>query len=675
MSYFRTKNIGLGLMIIILIIIALIPTSAFIRANEHNQKLSNALDKMEFSMLLEEQFVNAILSFNERTHRNKGAIEDTIDAIERCLEGLKSIEALELAMLEGKTGQANKSIAELRRSLKVFRFAVYQYNTESAIDPTADNTEQMEALAENAQVESAKALSDYVKKLNSQLSKCKARINKLIREAQIQSYAGLGIGIIFALAFSLILSKMLSLPINRLVDGAKRISGGDFNHVIETKGSDPIAQLGNALNGMTQKLKYQMVKQEEYFQETHKAKEHAVRISSNLEKANRNLNSLIETMPHGIIIVDRNKIICRANKAALIMMGYSAEKEVTGKICHQFICPAETGRCPVLDLKNEVEQSEKVLMRKDGSEIPILKTATEIELEGEHLLLEAFTDISELVQAKITAETANRAKSNFLANMSHELRTPLNHIIGFTELVAYKDIGDLNKTQEEYLNDVLQSSRHLLSLINDILDISKVEAGKLYLDLTEVNLKSLLENSMNMIKLKKTEPGIKIISNLNVIPNTILADERKLKQILYNLISNASKATPDGGSVTISAGCLSFNEGYLITQDGRKITIPITDDEGIEPNRSYIEISVRDTGIGIESEDFESIFKPFVQAVYSQNQTIEGTGLGLSLTKSLVELHGGKIWVESGGKDKGSTFRLIIPILTSDAHSSVERIT
>jgi signal transduction histidine kinase len=238
------------------------------------------------------------------------------------------------------------------------------------------------------------------------------------------------------------------------------------------------------------------------------------------------------------------------------------------------------------------------------------------------------------------ARESDRMKSEFLANMSHELRTPLNHIIGFTELVLDKNFGELNKVQEEYLTDVDKSSKHLLSLINDILDLSKVEAGKLNLELSDLNLKMLLESSLVILKEKAMRHSIDLKLDLNAIPEIISADERKLKQILYNLLSNAVKFSQDSGQVNIST------KQVIIPTDGNQQTA--------------IEISVRDTGIGIRQEDLERIFDPFEQADNSASRRYQGTGLGLSLTKKLVELHGGKIWAESEGEGKGSTFSFII---------------
>ncbi len=240
---------------------------------------------------------------------------------------------------------------------------------------------------------------------------------------------------------------------------------------------------------------------------------------------------------------------------------------------------------------------------------------------------------------RMAAEDANKAKSDFLANMSHELRTPLNHIIGFTELVVDKNFGELNEVQEEYLGDVLISSRHLLSLINDILDLSKVEAGKMELELTDVNLKILMENSLIMIKEKAMKNRIKLTTEAQDIPETISVDERKIKQILYNLLSNAVKFTPEGGDIILAA----------------KKTME-------EGDKNFIEISVTDTGIGLKPENLERIFGHFEQVESSTSRKYQGTGLGLSLTRKIVELHGGRIWVESDGEGKGSCFRLVIPV-------------
>jgi len=269
-----------------------------------------------------------------------------------------------------------------------------------------------------------------------------------------------------------------------------------------------------------------------------------------------------------------------------------------------------------------------------------------------------------LRRAKEIAESASRIKSAFLANMSHELRTPLNAIIGFSEILADKTFGQLTRKQEGYVDNVLTSGRHLLQLINDILDLSKVEAGKMELERSRVDLKGLLENSMTMVK-ELAFQG-KISHDLQV-PDELegfefSADERKLKQIIFNLLSNAIKFTPENGSVTLAARHLSIVNGHLQTRNGQTIFLPMTNDQEQMTHRNLLEISVTDTGIGIEPKDQERVFGEFEQVDSSYARDHEGTGLGLALAKSLVELHGGYIWVESEGRGRGSIFTFVIPI-------------
>ena len=230
-------------------------------------------------------------------------------------------------------------------------------------------------------------------------------------------------------------------------------------------------------------------------------------------------------------------------------------------------------------------------------------------------------------------EAANRHKSEFLANMSHELRTPLNAIIGFSEVLGERMFGELNEKQAEYTEDILSSGRHLLSLINEILDLSKVEAGRMELELATFDLPLAIDNARTFVRERATKHGINLDVTVDERLGDFVGDERKIKQVLLNLLSNAVKFTPEGGRIGIKAR----------QADGS------------------VEISVSDTGIGISSEDQAQIFEEFRQVGGDYAHKREGTGLGLTLAKKFVELHGGKIWVESE-VGKGSRFIFTLPI-------------
>jgi signal transduction histidine kinase len=294
------------------------------------------------------------------------------------------------------------------------------------------------------------------------------------------------------------------------------------------------------------------------------------------------------------------------------------------------------------------------------------KTRSEAEGKLKANNLELLSEISErkkaeaqLREAKEMAEVANRAKSGFLANMSHELRTPLNHILGFTELVLDKHFGDLNPTQEEYLQDVHHSGRHLLSLINDILDLSKIEAGKIELHRSPVSLPEVLKKSLTVIQEKAMRRQVHLSLDLDGISEPVSTDERKFRQILYNLLANAVKFTPSGGEVHLTASKIDRDR---LRDQLRGSAFPAMADE-LKDFREWVRVCVRDTGIGLARENFEMIFKPFEQVDGTSGGTYEGTGLGLSLAKSLVELHEGKIWVESEGRGKGSRFYFAFPVV------------
>jgi signal transduction histidine kinase len=267
----------------------------------------------------------------------------------------------------------------------------------------------------------------------------------------------------------------------------------------------------------------------------------------------------------------------------------------------------------------------------------------------------------EAEDAKFHAEAATRAKSDFLANMSHELRTPLNSILGFSEVLQDKLYGPLNGRQSEYMEMITSSGRHLLSLINDILDLSKVESGKLELDLSIVPLRNALNGAMALLKEKAMKHGIALALDLDPgADRELVTDGRKLQQILFNLLANAVKFTPDGGSVRVAARRVFSSEFSVLRSENQKKYQELKT-QNLKLDADFIEISVVDTGIGIKSEDLPKLFQEFSQIESGYTRNHEGTGLGLALTRRLVELHGGTIRVESEC-GKGSVFTFTLPV-------------
>ena len=252
------------------------------------------------------------------------------------------------------------------------------------------------------------------------------------------------------------------------------------------------------------------------------------------------------------------------------------------------------------------------------------------------------TEIVERENAERLLVEANRLKSEFLANMSHELRTPLNGIIGFSELLVDEKVGTLNETQKEFINHSLSGGRHLLQLINDILDLSKIEAGKVELTPETFPLAATLQEVYAAVSIMAVQKGITVEQYVSPSLSDVTLDRQKFKQIMFNLLSNAVKFTDNGGKVSVDIGSQAAN---------------------------VLNIQVRDTGVGIKSEDLDKLFIEFNRIDSPMARRHEGTGLGLSLTKKLVELQRGSIAVASDW-GKGSVFTVLLPFGTAAAHDA-----
>jgi PAS domain S-box-containing protein len=376
------------------------------------------------------------------------------------------------------------------------------------------------------------------------------------------------------------------------------------------------------------------------------------------------LRNVLDSLQTGIVVIDaETHDIVDANPAAEGMIGAN-KSQLIGHSCHKFICPAEKGKCPITDLGQSVDNSERVLLRANGEQLPILKTVISITRQGKKYMLDTFVDISARKQAEkalcqarddaervnqeleqtnillqkaiqdanqmaVEAEAANAAKSAFLANMSHEIRTPMNVILGMTDLALQTR---LSGEQREFLTDVKHSADALLELINDILDLSKIEAGKFQIESVPLDLRETAEDAVKIMAVKAHEKQLELICHIDPqVPNFLMGDPVRLRQVLLNLVGNAIKFT-EQGEIVVS--------GEVVTRSERQV---------------FLHFTVRDTGIGIPKHKQREIFEAFTQADGSTTRKYGGTGLGLTISSQLVRMMGGQLWVEST-PNQGSTF-------------------
>jgi PAS domain S-box-containing protein len=298
-------------------------------------------------------------------------------------------------------------------------------------------------------------------------------------------------------------------------------------------------------------------------------------------------------------------------------------------------------------------------IRKDGSTIPLEVGASSIyDAEGRVIgrqgIARDLTErrrLEEEVRERKRLEGVNRFKSQFLANMSHELRTPMNAVLGFSEILRDRRFGPLNEKQARFVNNILVGGRHLLTLINDILDLAKIEAGKMRLDLAPLALRDAITEVCDVMQLQAEAKRQSIQTQVDPDVGVCVADRHRVHQILLNLLSNAIKFTPDGGQIMVSARRAHSSQ----------FTVDRPEKTDAEPHRDFVEISMQDTGIGISPDDLQRLFQEFEQLEPSYTKRHQGSGLGLALCQRLVELHGGRIWASSEGEGRGSTFTFTIP--------------
>jgi len=378
--------------------------------------------------------------------------------------------------------------------------------------------------------------------------------------------------------------------------------------------------------------------------------------------------SLIESNIDALMTTDPRGIITDVNKQTEALTGCTRDELIGAPFKNHFTDPAraEAGILRVL-AEGKVTNYELTARAREGDLTVVSYNASTFHdrdrrLQGVFASARDMTELKRyehtLQQKNVELEEASRMKSEFLANMSHELRTPLNAIIGFSELLKDGVVGDLSPKQCGFVGDIFNAGKHLLSLINDILDLSKVEAGKMELDLEQVPITALVANSLSIIKERAAERRVGLELEAGSDLGDIRVDVRKVKQILYNLLSNAVKFTDDGGHVVLRLDRVPAAEVGQTSGSWVGRSFAARDNEFAE----FLRISVSDDGIGISKDDLERLFQPFSQIDSGLARKFEGTGLGLAMVKLLTELHGGAITLESA-KGEGSRVTLWLPVL------------
>jgi len=495
----------------------------------------------------------------------------------------------------------------------------------------------------------------------------------------LRTVALLVAGLLFSVLAAVWLARSMARPISVLQEGAQRIGAGDLETQIQMKTGDELESLADQFNRMTAQLR------ESYAGLERKVEERTAELTQTLDQqtAISEVLRVISSTPSDVkpvldSVAERATRLCDATATAIYVLeggvmrrtAFSGPAALQGTETMAYQPGTITGRAiaegkamHVEDVEHardlypvSWERAQKFGQHHSMLAVPLMREGkpfgtmflrrTEVRpfSEKQIALANTFADqaaiaienvrlFKEIQEKSAQLEVANKHKSEFLANMSHELRTPLNAIIGFSEVLIERMFGEVNEKQADYLKDIHESGRHLLSLINDILDLSKIEAGRMDLEVSSFHLPTAISNAMTLIRERAQRHSIHLGLDVDQRLGEFHADERKFKQILLNLLSNAVKFTPDGGRVDVSA----------------------------KLDTTCVAIAVKDTGIGIAQEDHGAVFEEFKQVGRDYTRKAEGTGLGLALTKRFVELHGGEITLASH-PGKGSTFTVTLPI-------------